>query len=1306
MEISVSSHIIREQALEKKLKSSNVIYEIKTLFPNSSEMHLAEHQNDVSDLLPTQGNNVSSGKVTNNSANIQKNGTESGGVDGFVSDAMAIGIEDVISFPKEIRDEDTISKEQNGSKRRDGIKVKVGLSGNDLYIQYKSGRSSKNKSLWATIKIPNATNYSAGQIIYRLGYLGTYTDIERLAGDAVLELFNKNGLRLHKGGGKEVSSREAAMRDALVDVLRGAGVDVVTDVEEGQSALDRVNGESKMQAKKRALATVSVTSKEAHQPTVVSSADGAEVLKKLDETREKYDNISNRINTFVGDIANALGATRHNSKSEYATFETKNGRIVIIRLADHNATVSNFDMRSELDGISIVVSPKKSAGITNDGDAHVVEYYYDAIKLRRAEGKPLADIVRSIKQVLYSGEFKDTTGLAERQEVNADDTRQQKVSIIKSSDAVTYDDNGNVIPLSERFNEGNPDIRFFRTPDGDAYGFTVGGKIYIDPRIATSETPIHEYAHLWSSALRSVNPEEWNNVVGLMKGTPLWDEVKRNYPELGTDDDIADEVIAQYSGKRGAEMLRSAESEILENGNDALSVSSALDAINKVKESLKRFWKGVADFLGLHFTTAEEVADKVMADMLNGVNPASVAMDGGLRYGSNSEEAGIVSRAKADGTYMKAPNGKPSNLTPRQWEQVRTQAFKKWFGDWEKAARIETLRKSESASITGKEIELTGDYKQNKKNALEYGKKLQGEYTNADTGVSVQLQCGRKNGGINEVLQHNYKDDAHILSVAAIPQIIEKSIYIDREPNKDTAKNPDIVEYQHFVCGLKIGGEDYTVHSLVAVDKHGDRYYDHNLTHIEKTKLLDSIKRQAVNVQGFDTTSGTEPTTLNGYKGKKLLEVLQTNSSKVVDENGEPLVVYHGTDNSFTVFDSEKSDEEHTSFYFTDNSRMASSYTSSGKVMEAFLNLRELYVIEGDNKNWDNLEVDMLKNSNNPQEWMENILKLLKIRVEKAKRGHRDLLFGTFVKPSKSVMESDIKLAESQLSVKLARRYKEVSESKPNGIIERIKRYFTLRSILREAANMMKNRWMKEQSVEYGVLTREIDLALNDRGGIIFRNIYDYGSSTRIKDKTPGNVFVAYNRSDIKSATDNIGTFDGTNPDIRYQFVGERGAAEMDKAEEATVRLDNLSVAREMEAAGKDAKAVKLATGWERGTDSKWRYEIMDGRLKDGWEKKASRVQGAALSDVLDNEGLFSAYPALKNVCVSLEGITNGIYGKYRPSSNTIALSDKVVIGMDAVLAHEVQHAIQHIEGFAKGGSKEKVRYLFDRAKSEWKVRS
>ena len=42
----------------------------------------------------------------------------------------------------------------------------------------------------------------------------------------------------------------------------------------------------------------------------------------------------------------------------------------------------------------------------------------------------------------------------------------------------------------------------------------------------------------------------------------------------------------------------------------------------------------------------------------------------------------IKAKAVADGTFMKAPNGNPTNLTERQWLQVRTKAFKNWFGDW------------------------------------------------------------------------------------------------------------------------------------------------------------------------------------------------------------------------------------------------------------------------------------------------------------------------------------------------------------------------------------------------------------------------------------------------------------------------------------------------------------------------------------------------------------------------------------------------------------------------------------------------
>lgn len=43
----------------------------------------------------------------------------------------------------------------------------------------------------------------------------------------------------------------------------------------------------------------------------------------------------------------------------------------------------------------------------------------------------------------------------------------------------------------------------------------------------------------------------------------------------------------------------------------------------------------------------------------------------------------IKQKAIAEGTFMKAPNGNLTKLSERQWLQVRTKAFKDWFGDWE-----------------------------------------------------------------------------------------------------------------------------------------------------------------------------------------------------------------------------------------------------------------------------------------------------------------------------------------------------------------------------------------------------------------------------------------------------------------------------------------------------------------------------------------------------------------------------------------------------------------------------------------------
>lgn len=180
--------------------------------------------------------------------------------------------------------------------------------------------------------------------------------------------------------------------------------------------------------------------------------------------------------------------------------------------------------------------------------------------------------------------------------------------------------------------------------------------------------------------------------------------------------------------------------------------------------------------------------------------------------------------------------------------------------------------------------------------------------------------------------------------------------------------------------------------------------------------------------------------------------------------------------------------------------------------------------------------------------------------------------------------------------------------------------------------------------------------------------------------------------------------FNSRKSDIRFMFAGEKGAAEADKAEEKTYRMDNLKVAEEMERGKKDAKAIKLATGWERGADGKWRYEMPDAKIKDMKDIGGGHIikryeddmlwNGGKLSNVIDAPGLFEAYPQLKDVRIDTDAIMNDMpsNGEYNPKTNTITIHADELKYMNSILNHEIQHVIQFIEGFATGGNEDSVR--------------
>ncbi|MBO7313547.1 MAG: hypothetical protein J6U48_04905 [Alistipes sp.] len=217
----------------------------------------------------------------------------------------------------------------------------------------------------------------------------------------------------------EVEARNVSARINMTPEERRATLLSETeDVAREDQIFLREGAEMAMAESKKKSANETVSPNNSDHPAAISSADGAKILKNIDNLARKYQEKSNRPDTFIGDVADALGIDMPNKSSKYRTYETISGDIVTIRLSNHGATASKLDANNETNAVSIVIANSYD-GITNDGEAHIVEYFYDAIKLRKADGKPLVGIINSLKQTLYSGKYVDNTGIAEVKEVNA-----------------------------------------------------------------------------------------------------------------------------------------------------------------------------------------------------------------------------------------------------------------------------------------------------------------------------------------------------------------------------------------------------------------------------------------------------------------------------------------------------------------------------------------------------------------------------------------------------------------------------------------------------------------------------------------------------------------------------------------------------------------------------------------------------------------------------------------------------------------------------------------------------------------------
>ena len=373
--------------------------------------------------------------------------------------------------------------------------------------------------------------------------------------------------------------------------------------------------------------------------------------------------------------------------------------------------------------------------------------------------------------------------------------------------------------------------------------------------------------------------------------------------------------------------------------------------------------------------------------------------------------------------------------------------------------------------------------------------------------------------------------------------------------------------------------------------------------------------------------------------------------SKIRDEDGKLLKVYHGTPKDFTVFRNSGS-----GMYFTADPDYARGYTQlNGKMLKTFLNIKKPF--------------DILNDS---------IAR--KIFIDEFIKGG----YAQGIHPSSTLTE--------------------INKYIQNGVD------------WVEGDNLIE--FLEENEYDYD-------------GLIINEGSDSVATATGNVQKWRGYSYVTFNSEQIKSADpvtyDDNGNvislserFNDSQKDIRYQFAGRKSE---------TANIQKLDKAIELENEGKQSEYIRQITGWFRGYDGKWKFEINDSDMKfraASSQDKANAVDyikntlrfkdlenkinndtvteaeeqeyydlddaitkyetGSKLSDYMKHPELFKAYPQLKDLKIYFRQSVNK--GEYNSSTKTIIINpmNSAKVQREALI-HEVQHAIQDIEGFAKGSS-------------------
>ena len=1006
----------------------------------------------------------------------------------------------------------------------------------------------------------------------------------------------------------------------------------------------------------------------------------------------------------------------------------------------------------ELRRLKIDFADFKKRGFSFDGSFGDNAYGFLMYALRRTKKWKDVDASRAVSKFLSSIGF---TGIKYKAGTIFGGAKEGDYNY------VVFDENNANIVGNTKFAQGK----------GVVYGYTDGKEIVLNQEHLNPNTPIHEYQHLWRTAAKKLNPELIEHGDKLIMQTQLFADLKEdpNYKHL-SDDEICDEAFARLTGEDGAAILEQmAKDAIKEN---PLDTAKELSVINKLKEWLKKFWYWTLDTFtkwkpeDIKKMTLEDIRNLVLRDLANGVAPRNVKSRmtkedavslrkqmadnaeqerilehteenwlkefgkdsrvttpiGSIKLGENQyKKAGRNDRIKRFGLLkptLERPDvilekSAPKEGAERQTKYLFIKSFKK--ADGNKILNYESItvkQGEEEVAISAHQIDPSKVLKElteskvlwnrfrGDSNSLgeNQGSALTPSANNpsgkdsvlnphSDANIRNNIETTKGNGGnlsvedkIKAVSQQFGVDEA---DVAMYANAVKKGSTAEAARARANIKRHLLQANEDKISSLKELLK-YTVPVNNALKENFgdlDAMIEERVKQVEAQRnAMEAARKRAAEEEAKRQKHLEELSVIpDDQLDKQYMDALAKGDDATAREMLDEAARRKGYDDTESAYQGVGAWAAPGNPGYESDKARRDDWESSG----SDVNLEDIAL--GYAPQPDDYFSHPERYSQNTPHGLESV-KAINTAIDAIKNGEKDVKVKVYRAVPTSVKEGKLRNGDW------------VTPSKKYAEMHGTNRLEGKYRIIEDEVPATQLWWDGNDANEFGF----------DDG-----KAYKYKNA---KNNRKLNDLVTYDdKGDVIPPSKR---FNSRKSDVRFMFAGEKGASEADKADEQTIRMDNLDVAKQMEKAKKDAKIIKMATGWEKGVDGKWRYEMPDAKIKDTIDVGGGNIvkrfeedmlwTDGKLADVIDAPGLLEAYPQLKDVRIDTDAIMNDMpsNGEYNPQTKTITIHADELKYLNSILNHEIQHVIQREEGFAHGGTPEQVERDFNAAKAEWKARS